>query len=188
MGNPYEHVPAIPGTGIFFCSTFRDSDGNLLLGQNNYRLRVPADPSVVQFWQIPVYDVRSMSDRVGESLGLTRALLACVGLLVLGFVGMGWSEALFGFAFYYAICLARGLNGPLIGHVQQRLIPSADRASLLSINSLLFRATFFVVAPAIGLGIDRWGEHAALLLSGAVMIPLAALAIVWMAAVRSRSD
>jgi MFS family permease len=129
-----------------------------------------------------------LSDRVGESLGLTRALQACVGLLALGFVGMGWSEALFGFAFYYAICLARGLNGPLIGHVQQRLIPSADRASLLSINSLLFRATFFVIAPAIGLAVDRWGEHAALLLSGAVIVPLAAIAIVWMAAVRPRSD
>jgi len=127
------------------------------------------------------------SDRVGESLGLTRALQLCVGLLALGFVGMGWTEGLFGFAFYYAICLARGLNSPMLGHVQQRLIPSADRASLLSINSLLFRGTFFVIGPVIGFGIDQWGEHAILLLSGAIVVPLAALAIAWMAGVRSRA-
>jgi MFS family permease len=129
-----------------------------------------------------------LSDRVGEELGLGRALHLCVALLALGFAGLGWSEALFGFVFYYAICLARGLNGPLLGHVQQRLIPSADRASLLSINSLLFRASFFLLGPVIGLGIDRMGEHAMLLISGAVAVPLGAVAVVWLGAVLGRED
>jgi len=57
VGNPSEYIPATPGTGAFYMNTFRDSDGNLLMGQNSYRLRVPPEVPVAQFWQIPVYDV-----------------------------------------------------------------------------------------------------------------------------------
>jgi hypothetical protein len=96
-------------------------------------------------------------------------------------LGLGASHALGGFVFYYAICLARGLNGPVLSHVQQRVIPSSDRASLLSINSLLFRATFFVLGPLIGMGIDRVGEHAVLWISGLIVTPISGLAILWLA-------
>ena len=38
-------------------TTYRDADGNSLLGQHTYRLNVPAEVPVAQFWQIPVYEV-----------------------------------------------------------------------------------------------------------------------------------
>jgi len=76
------------------------------------------------------------SDRVGAALGIRKALAGCVVLIALGYAGLSMSHALLGFLYYYAVCLARGLNGPMLTHFQQRLIPSADRASLLSINSL----------------------------------------------------
>ena len=33
----------------------------MLMGENNYRLRVQADVQVTQFWQIPLYDVSTRS-------------------------------------------------------------------------------------------------------------------------------
>jgi MFS family permease len=123
------------------------------------------------------------SDRASEAVGVTGLLLLAIGLIAVGFVGLGMSHALWGFAFYYAICLGRGLNGPALTHIQQRLIPSSDRASLLSINSLLFRGAFFVLGPLVGLGVDRLGEHSVLLLSGVLAVPLCTLAVVRLARV-----
>jgi len=120
------------------------------------------------------------SDRLARAFGTGGALLLCAGLLATGFGGLGWSHGLFGFGFYYLICLARGLNGPILSHVQQRAIPSSDRASLLSINSLLFRGSFFVLGPFIGLAVDRQGEHTVLLLAGAVFTPLCVAALLWL--------
>jgi MFS family permease len=126
------------------------------------------------------------SDRAGESLGPHRALVLCVALIAFGYVGMGLTEALYGFAFYYAICLARGLNGPILSHIQQRLIPSSDRATLLSINSMLFRGTFVVLGPLLGIAIDRVGQSDVLLACAGTCAPLALVAILWHARVASR--
>ena len=60
-GNFFNPVPPTPGTGGFYVLSFRDKDGNLLMGQNTYRLRVPAEVPVKQFWQIPVYEAATRS-------------------------------------------------------------------------------------------------------------------------------
>ncbi len=57
VGNFATYTPAQPGTGQFGMTTYRDADGNSLNGSNTYRLRVPAEVPVKQFWQIPVYEV-----------------------------------------------------------------------------------------------------------------------------------
>jgi hypothetical protein len=64
LGNFATPTPAVPGTGGFYMCTYRDIDGNDLIGSHTYRLRVPAKVPVKQFWQIPVYEVatRSMID------------------------------------------------------------------------------------------------------------------------------
>ena len=79
VGNFANYTPAQPGTGQFGMTTYRDADGNPLLGQHTYRLRVPADVPVVQFWQIPVYEVatRAMinTDQRRTSLASTDDLV-----------------------------------------------------------------------------------------------------------------
>jgi MFS family permease len=120
------------------------------------------------------------ADRVETTWGATGALWVTVGVITAGFLGMGLTSSAAGVFFYAGICLGRGINGPVLGHIQQRLIPSADRASLLSINSLLFRAAFFVIGPVVGAGVDAWGEHRVLLFTGAVSAPLAAASVVWL--------
>ncbi len=61
VGNFASFIPAEPGTGQFSMTTYRDADGNTLDGSNTYRLRIPPDPPVAQFWQIPVYEVKTRS-------------------------------------------------------------------------------------------------------------------------------
>lgn len=103
------------------------------------------------------------SERLGARVGLHSALLSCFGLSILGYFGMGWTHAWWGFVFYFAFCLSRGISSPLLAHAEQSEIPSGDRASLVSLRSLMFRMSFVVAGPAVGLAIDRRGQHDVLL-------------------------
>ena len=48
-----------PGVGTAYLTAFRDKDGAYLLGDKNYRLRVPANPPVKRFWAVTAYDPRA---------------------------------------------------------------------------------------------------------------------------------
>jgi hypothetical protein len=49
------------GTGSFYYGTFHDSGGNPLQGGNTYRLHVPANVPVSQFWSATVYSLETSS-------------------------------------------------------------------------------------------------------------------------------
>ena len=49
------------GTGSFYFGTFHDHSGNPLEGGNNYRLHVPADVPVREFWSVTVYSLETSS-------------------------------------------------------------------------------------------------------------------------------
>lgn len=126
-------------------------------------------------WAIANYAVALgsiLSARAGERLGLLSVLLGCAGLIAVGYFGMGFTTAWWGFVFYFAFNLSRGLSGPLLAHAEQQEIPSGDRASLVSMRSLLFRAGFLVVGPAAGALIDVHGQHAVLIGLGVGMTGL----------------
>lgn len=78
VGNFATYTPAEPGTGQFGMITYRDSNGNPLIGSYTYRLKVPADVPVKQFWQIPVYQVSTraliQNDQRRTSLASTDEL------------------------------------------------------------------------------------------------------------------
>jgi len=65
--------PDKPGTGAFYMNSYRDGDGEYLMGQNSYSLHMPADVPVTQFWQIPVYD---LDTRALIQTGQNRATLS----------------------------------------------------------------------------------------------------------------
>ena len=50
-----------PGVGTAYLTAFRDKQGGYLLGDKNYRLRVPAKPPVKRFWAVTAYDALSRS-------------------------------------------------------------------------------------------------------------------------------
>ena len=57
-----------PGVGTSYLTAFRDKDGNYLLGDKQYRLRVPAKPPVKRFWAVTAYNPvsRSLLDSDGR--------------------------------------------------------------------------------------------------------------------------
>jgi MFS family permease len=96
------------------------------------------------------------------ALGVTRygrrPLLAAVGLLpIIAYFGMasflGWGGILFGFLFK----VGRGVGEVLfLGSLNER-ISSAFRATVLSLAQLGIRASFCLLGPLVGYGIDAWG-------------------------------
>ena len=50
-----------PGVGTAYLTSFRDTEGAYLLGDNTYRLTVPANPPVQRFWAVTAYDPTSRS-------------------------------------------------------------------------------------------------------------------------------
>ena len=50
-------VSKTPGVGSTYLGAYKDGAGEWLDGANTYRLRVPANAPVKQFWSLTVYDV-----------------------------------------------------------------------------------------------------------------------------------
>jgi hypothetical protein len=96
------------------------------------------------------------------ALGVTRygrrPLLAAAGMLpIIAYFGMasflGWGGILFGFLFK----VGRGLGEVLfLGSLNER-ISSAFRATVISLVQLGIRASFCLLGPLVGYGIDAWG-------------------------------
>ena len=49
------------GTGSFYFGTFHDHSGKPLEGGSNYRLHVPAEVPVREFWSVTVYSLTTSS-------------------------------------------------------------------------------------------------------------------------------
>jgi len=56
-----------PGFGQRYMGVYQDEDGGWLVGGNNYRLRVPANPPARQFWSVTVYDEKNRQMLVNET-------------------------------------------------------------------------------------------------------------------------
>ncbi|HTP69425.1 MAG TPA: DUF1214 domain-containing protein [Dongiaceae bacterium] len=50
-------VTKTPGVGSTYLSTYKDKNGDWLDGANTYRVHVPPNAPVKQFWSLTVYDV-----------------------------------------------------------------------------------------------------------------------------------
>jgi MFS family permease len=117
--------------------------------------------------------VSLVSARVAERVGLTWTLLGCALLPGISYVGLGVSTSAAGFVFYLGFMVVRGLQGPLLAAVLQADAPAGDRASVLSLNTLLFRLTTVAALPPIGALADRVGVEAVLVLLGAASAAVA---------------
>jgi len=114
------------------------------------------------------------SSRMVGALGVRPALLGCCLLVPLGYAGLSLSHAAWGIVFYLCFMTIRGLQGPILATVMQQDAPPEDRASVLSIATLVFRLSFVVAGPPIGAMVDRLGMETAL---GILAVVLGALAL-----------
>ncbi|MGH7847099.1 MAG: MFS transporter [Candidatus Binatia bacterium] len=108
------------------------------------------------------------SARVAGAFGLRRTLLGCCLLAGASYLGLGMSVASVGIIFYLGLMTVRGLQGPILASVLQTDAPADDRASVLSLNTLLFRLVSVIVLPPIGGLADRLGIEFVLVLLGIV--------------------
>jgi predicted MFS family arabinose efflux permease len=127
--------------------------------------------------------VSLVSARLAEVFGFARVLLGCGLLAGASYVALGLSGSPVGAVFYLGFMTVRGLQGPLLASVLQGDAPPEDRASVLSLNALLFRLAAVVVLPPIGALADRLGLEAVLALLGAASLTGALAA--WVAFARA---
>jgi predicted MFS family arabinose efflux permease len=104
-------------------------------------------------------------------------LLGSCLLVPLGYAGLAASPSAAGVVFYLAFMTLRGLQGPILGRVMQEEAPPDDRASVLSLAALLFRLSFAIAGPPIGVLVDRVGMDAALALLGGVFTAASLVAL-----------
>lgn len=76
-------------------------------------------------------------------------------LTAIAYITLGLHQSLWGIALIAIIYLVRGLNSPLVLSYLNDHIPSNLRATVISLNSFLFRLIFFAFAPILGL-INQW--------------------------------
>jgi MFS family permease len=118
------------------------------------------------------------STRVVDALGVRGTLLGCCLLVPLGYLGLAATTAAWGVLFYLALMTLRGLQGPILARVMQEDAPPDDRASVLSLNALLFRLTFAIAGPPIGVLVDRAGMDVALALLAVAFTAVSVVALV----------
>jgi cyanate permease len=97
------------------------------------------------------------SHRINGFLG-DRFMVVLFSVLVgAGYVGLGFIGGMWGFLFYYLLTTMRGLRGPMMLNITQKECPSANRAGILSLQSLCFRLLFVCSGPLVGMLADRVG-------------------------------
>ena len=97
------------------------------------------------------------SHRAAAYLGDRFMVLLFLVLVLLGYFGLGVVGGVWGFLFYYLLTSMRGLRGPMMLNLTQKECPSANRAGILSLQSLCFRLLFVCTGPLVGMLADRAG-------------------------------
>ena len=116
-------------------------------------------------WFGPVWSVANLtvaffalaSHRVSNYLGDRFMVILFLILIGVGYFGLGVIGGLWGFLFYYLLTSMRGLRGPMMLNLTQKECPSANRAGILSLQSLCFRLLFVCTGPLVGMLADRVG-------------------------------
>ncbi len=110
--------------------------------------------------------VSLVSTRVAHILGRELTLLGCCLLIALGYGTLGATTSAPAVGFYLCFMTVRGLQAPLLINALQHDAPAEHRASVLSINALLFRLSFVLIGPPVGRLVDHLGLNTALLIMG----------------------
>jgi MFS family permease len=97
------------------------------------------------------------SQRSSAYLGERFMTILFLILIAVGYFGLGTIGGLWGFLFYYLLTCMRGLRGPMMLNLTQKECPSANRAGILSLQSLCFRLMFVCSGPLVGMLADMVG-------------------------------
>ena len=104
--------------------------------------------------------------RIEEFLGRKNSLYFMMALPVLGYTFLSFVHVIYGIVFLFLFYLARGFGSVVLSDYVNILIPSSIRATVLSIQAMMFRLVFVFVGPIVGYVSDAYTIHTALLFSG----------------------
>lgn len=110
------------------------------------------------------------SHHIQRILGIKQATFILVLILAISYISLGSIQQVWGIVFIMIIYLVRGLCSPLILNAINQQISSSVRATILSINSLVFRIAFTLVAPIIGAIASRYDLFTGLTIAGCTFL------------------
>ena len=110
------------------------------------------------------------SHRLQRLFGIKRATLLLICILAISYICLGNITQTWGIVFVLSIYLMRGFCSPLILNAINQQISSSVRATILSINSLMFRVAFALIAPFIGAIASRYDLFTGLTVAGCLFL------------------
>lgn len=111
-----------------------------------------------------------LSHRAFFHLGERGMAALFLALVVIGYAGLGFISAWWGFVFYFLLTAMRGLQGPRMRQHLQNASQRNNRASILSLKSLIFRLMFICSGPLVGWSADTLGLHYTFMVVGAAFL------------------
>jgi MFS family permease len=120
------------------------------------------------FYNIFVGIVGKQVHWLEEKYGAIPLLLALSILPILGFLSLGFSGGIFGVIMGLTFQASRGMTQIILKDALNWRIDTSFRATANSILSLMFRLSFAITGPIVGMSIDKYGV-------GNTMIGLASL-------------
>jgi len=136
-------------------------------------------------WFGPIWAVANLcvsfgsiiSHRVQFHLGVRGTPLLLLALVVAGYAGLAFSQVIWGFAFYFLLTIMRGIQGPFLRLALQKQSDRHERASILSLKSLVFRLGFVITGPLVGVLADRSGLNLCFLVLMIIQLLLIAMTL-----------
>ncbi len=98
-----------------------------------------------------------ISYRIQYHLGVRGTPLLLLALVCGGYAGLAFSHVVWGFVFYFLLTVMRGIQGPYLRLALQKQSERHERASILSLKSLVFRLGFVMTGPLVGFLADHAG-------------------------------
>ena len=158
-------------SSIFSCATF------LIVWLSQDYLKQLALPIPAFGWAWAIFHLGMSlaslnAHRLQKFLGTKKAIFLLILVLGISYICLGKIERVWGMVFIMGIYIVRGIASPLILNALNQQISSSVRATILSINSLMFRIAFAIIAPMIGAIATSYDLFTALIAAGCLFLVL----------------
>ncbi|MDE7201830.1 MAG: MFS transporter [Lachnospiraceae bacterium] len=109
-----------------------------------------------------------MSERIYQKFGKKTALIGTL-VIAASFLGYGFQNIMIAIAALVMAGFSNSVLYPVQSELLNSLIPSAQRATLISVNSMFFSIGMILLFPLAGVLADRWGLTAIFVAIGLVL-------------------
>jgi hypothetical protein len=117
---------------------------------------------------------------IEEKLGRKTSLILLAILPVTAYLLLGLHIAFWSITFIPLFYVTRGMNNPIMKSYINGLVSSEERASILSVQSLMGRLIFAVSGPIVGQIADAYSLQTALVTCGVFFAALSGIAIIFL--------